>query len=45
MPKEVIHTETCECGETVSGPDVNDVKATMARHKAKNHAAKAKVAK
>ena len=33
---------TCKkCGETVSGPDEADVKATMARHMAKKHPAKA----
>ena len=29
---------TCaDCGEVVSGPDVKDVKATMARNAAKKH--------
>ena len=34
---------TCaDCGEVVSGPDVKDVKATMARHSAEKHKPKAK---
>jgi hypothetical protein len=41
--KPPITTLHCaDCGETVSGPDVADVKATMARHTAKKHKAKTK---
>ena len=41
--KDAITKLTCaDCGEVVSGPDVKDVKATMARHTAKKHKAKKK---
>lgn len=36
-PAEITVLKCAKCGEEVSGPDADDVKATMARHMRKDH--------